>query len=323
MDPELKRLLSLSDLHDSEPSLKRASQWLMKPVELERRLSLVWQGDESAGEDECTAWWLLRCMGRYLGAEEVVDEQQARVVYRRFGTPDPEYWFLAHVVVHGHRYFRYDSSFILPGQNERDGTLRVLRSAIPHRDQDWYPSYSPDPDQWLVVRDRSPLPLALLMLRLWQQKNREFVGRYEDRWDLVQTCPDLQKMAYRLIPRVSLSRLPACALKLQAKCPSLFEARVQLTIMLKQAGANESVARESVPGANSKLTAELYAKETHGWSCHTMQKKGYCPFVDIEDAAAAKCLANFMVVTRGKGKQGHKIGISPEAFIKGTTTTIN
>lgn len=115
MDPELKRILALSDLHDAEPSLKRASQWLMKPVELERLLSLAWQGDEST-EDDCTAWWLLRCMARYLGAEEAVDEQQARVVYRRFGTPDPEYWFLAHVVVHGHRYFRYDESFILPGQ---------------------------------------------------------------------------------------------------------------------------------------------------------------------------------------------------------------
>ena len=313
MDPELKRILALSDLHDAEPSLKRASQWLMKPVELERLLSLAWQGDEST-EDDCTAWWLLRCMARYLDAEEAVDEQQARVVYRRFGTPDPEYWFLAHVVVHGHRYFRYDESFILPGQNERDGTLRVLRSAIPLRDPDWYPSYPFDPDQWLVVYDRSPRPLALLMLRLWQQRNREFVGRYEDRWDLVKTCPDLQKMAHRLIPRAATIRLPACALKLQAK--SAFESKIQLVIMLKQAGVSESTAQESVPGA-TKLVADLYAKETHGWSCHTMQKKGYCPFVDIEDAAAAKCLANFMTVTKGRGKGGSKIGISPEAFIRG------
>lgn len=310
MDPELKRLLSLSDLHDSEPSLKRAGQWLMKPVELERRLSLAWQGEES-GEDDCTAWWLLRCMGRYLGVEETVDEQQARVVYRRFGTPDPEYWFLAHVVVHGHRYFHYE---------EKEDTLRVLRRAIPPASQDWYPSYAPDPDQWLVVRDRSPRALALLMLRLWQQKNREYVGRYEDRWDLVKTSPDLQKLAHRLIPvEPSLSavwtRLPACATRLQAKL-SGFEAKTQLTIMLKQAGVSETVAQELVK--DPKLVKELYAKETHGWSCQTMQKKGFCPFVDVEDMAAARCLADYLTVTKGKSKPKKNIGISPEAFIKGT-----
>lgn len=309
MDPELKRLLSLSDLHDAEPSLKRASQWLMKPVELERRLSLAWQGEEP-GEDDCTAWWLLRCMGRHLGVEEAVDEQQARVVYRRFGTPDPEYWFLAHVVVHGHRYFRYE---------EEKDTLRVRREAIPPRDQDWYPSYSPDPGQWLVVRDRSPRALALLMLRLWQQKNREYVGRYEDRWDLVKTSPDLQKLAHRLIPvEPSLSavwtRLPACATRLLGS--DKFEAKTQLTIMLKQAGMSAEVAQELVK--DSKLVKELYAKETHGWSCQTMQKKGFCPFVDVEDMAAARCLADYLTVTKGKSKPKKNIGISPEAFIKGT-----
>lgn len=291
-------------------NLKKASQWMMDLVALERRLALVWQG-ESADDDEKTAWWLLWCMGRHLRCETIVTEQQERLVYSQI-LEDPEQCFLDHVLQYGHRYFRYD---------EATDTLRVLRSAIPHLDQDWYPSYPPNPDQWLLVTRRvreHPHLLALLLLRIWRQRHDEYVR--QERWDLVKTSPDLQKLALRLIPvdpAVSLvwTRLPACAAKLQAKS-SVFEAKTQLTIMLKQARVSEAVAKELV-NTNTKFVSDLYAKETHCWSCHTMQKKGYCPFVtDVEDLAAAKCLADYLGKKPGKNKD--KIGISPEAFIQGT-----
>lgn len=295
-------------------SLKKASQWMMDLAVLERRLSLVWQGGELATtEDESTAWWLLWCMGRHLRCETTVTEQRERLVHAQI-LEDPEQCFLEHVLQYGHRYFRYD---------ETTDTLRVRRSAIPHLDQDWYPSYPQDPDQWLVVTHRvreHPPSLALLLLRVWRQRNDEYVR--QERWDLVKTSPDLQKMALRLIPMESQissvwSRLPACAAKLQAKS-SVFEAKTQLTIMLKQAHVAEPVAKELV-NTNAKFVSDLYAKETHCWSCQTMQRKGYCPFVttDVEDLAAAKCLADYLVATRGQGKKD-KIGISPEAFIQGT-----
>jgi hypothetical protein len=303
-----------------EPSFKRASQWLMDTVALERRLSLVWQGESVAGdkeeeEEERTAWWLLWCMGRHLKCETRVTEQEERLVYAQI-LEDPGQCFLDHVLVYGHRYFRYD---------EATDTLRVLRSAIPLRDQDWYPSYPHDPDQWLVVTRRvreHPHSLALLLLRVWRQRHDEYVRK--DRWDLVKTLPELQQMAQRLIPVDSAAssvwtRLPACASKLQAKS-SVFEAKTQLTIMLKQAQVSAAVAKELVD-TDAKFVSDLYAKETHCWSCRTMQKKGYCPFVsDVEDLAAAKCLADYVVVTQGKpGKNRDKIGISPEAFIRGTS----
>lgn len=304
-------------MNHPQPSLKRASQWLMDTVALERRLSLVWQDDQSDGEDEeeRTAWWLLWCMGRHLGDQTVVTEQQERIMHRRISR-DPEQWFLNHVLTYGHRYFRYD---------ETTDTLRVLRSAIPPRDQGWYPSYPQDPDQWLLVPPRvrgKPHSLALLMLRLWRQQHDEYV--LQDRWDLVKTSPDLQSMALRLIPidpseSAVWTRLPACAMRFQAS--ELPEAKIQLTVMLKQAGVAEDVAKGLV---GTKVVPELYAKETHCWSCRTTQKKGYCPHVvpDMEDLTAAKCLADYLVVTKAKKKKkpSDQIGISPEAFIRGTSS---
>lgn len=294
-----------SDLVDYAPNRKLALEWLANPKELWLKLQSILDReiDLASGEAACTCWYLLWCMEMYARNTSVsVDRQMKMNVITQFQS-SPKTWLRAHLQRFGTRYFSYQ---------QETKQLRLAKSALPVRSFYRFPSTSDG--NWVVVTEET---LFLALMEHWTWRKREWL--LDNRWDLVKESAQLQKLARELFPApvppaTVWDKLPACARKLYDH-RRLFEARNQLLIMLKQSGA--VLAEASAVAEDKTLAQKVYANQTHCWGCNTFQNKGYCPWVDIEDAAAAKCRRDCRTKAGVTKEQvPARVGISPEAFIE-------
>ena len=123
---------------------------------------------------------------------------------------------------------------------------------------------------------------------------------------LGERVAQLQKLARGCSPRPFLR--PLCGTNCRpvpGSCTTTdgcLEARNQLLIMLKQSGA--VLAEASAVAEDKTLAQKVYANQTHCWGA-TFPEQGYCPWVDIEDAAAAaKCRRDCRNQGRGDQRTG-------------------